>query len=199
MNDEEIKAEMEKYTEALKAKFNGFDYNDDEDKKEEFFQQAKENAHKVAIDCLNKILTPELKIFIKNLCLDRLDYPDEPIFYKVFGDYPSEGDFVSYEDIEKLEIAPSYFIDEIACVWNEEFSCGVFDEKKDGKSGCEIAFIPKQDEETTKQKRQWLKQLYKLKRSFAANQSISDQEKTELFNLLDKVNNFGLGLDKLEY
>ena len=64
MKDEEIKAEMEKYTEALKQKFKGFDYDpEDEEKKEEFFRQAKENAHKVAIECLNKILTPELKIF----------------------------------------------------------------------------------------------------------------------------------------
>ena len=67
MKDEEIKAEMEKYTEALKQKFKGFDYDpDDEEKKAEFFRQAKENAHKVAIECLNKILTPELKIFIIN-------------------------------------------------------------------------------------------------------------------------------------
>ena len=196
MKDEEIKAEMAKYTEALEQKFKGFDYNDDEEKKEEFFRQAKENAHKVAIECLNKILTPELKVFIKNLCLDRLDYPDEPVFYKVFGEYPNEEDFVSYEDIDKLGINTNYFINEIACVWNEEFSCGVFDDEKDGKTGCSIAFIPNQDEETTKQRREWMKHAYRLRRTFATNPSISDKEKTELFDILDKVNN---GLDKLQY
>ena len=196
MKDEEIKAEMEKYTEALKQKFKGFDYNEDEEKKEEFFRQAKENAHKVAIDCLNKILTPELKVFIKNLCLYRLDYPDEPVFYKVFGEYPTEGDFVSYEEIEKQGINSGYFVDEIGCVWDNEFSCGAFYEKKDGKEGCSIVFLPNQDEETTKQRREWIKQTYRLKRSLDSNPSISDKDKSELFNLLDKVNN---GLDKLQY
>ena len=197
MKDEEIKAEMEKYTEALKQKFKGFDYDpDDEEKKEEFFRQAKENAHKVAIECLNKILTPELKIFIKNLCLDRLDYPDEPIFYKVFGEYPNEGDYISYEEIEKLQIDSSYFINEIACVWLEEDSCFVEDKIKDEKKGCYISFIPEQDEETTNQRREWIKQSYRLKRNLANNPSISDKDKIEIFNLLDKVNN---GLDKLQY
>ncbi len=196
MKDEEIKAEMEKYTEALKQKFKGFDYDpDDEEKKAEFFRQTKENAHKVAIECLNKILTPELKIFIKNLCLDRLDYPDEPIFYKVFGEYPNEGDFISYEEIEKLQIDSSYFINEIACVWNEEF-CLVLDEIKDGKEGCSIQIIPSQDEEATKQRREWIKQTYRLKRSLATNPSISDKDKTEIFNILNRINN---GLDKLQY
>ena len=197
MKDEEIKAEMEKYTEALKQKFKGFDYDpDDEEKKAEYFRQAKDNAHKVAIECLNKILTPELKIFIKNLCLDRLDYPDEPVFYKVFGDYPKEGDFISFADIEKLQIDSSYFINDIACVWLEEDSCWLDDEIKDEKKGCSISFIPKQDEETTKQRRELIKQAYRLKRSLATNPSISDKDKSELYTFLDKVTN---DLDKLQY
>lgn len=104
MNDEEIKIEMEKYTTALKqGKMECFEKWDGEDESvlEDMLAQAKEEAHKIAIECLNKILTPELKIFIKNLSLDRLQYPDEPIFYKVFGNYPEVEDKISFNDIKK--------------------------------------------------------------------------------------------------
>ena len=47
------------------------------------------------------MLPPELKIFIRNLCANQLGYPDEVIFYKLFGNTPEIGKCVTKEDFEK--------------------------------------------------------------------------------------------------
>ena len=98
--------EMEKYTIALKTEKDPSLF--DENKYEyygDFLDDAKEKAHKIAIECLNKILTPELKVFIRNLCLNKLGYPDEPLFYRIFGDYPKIGDRVSEEELAEKGIS----------------------------------------------------------------------------------------------
>jgi len=106
MKDEEMIKEMEKYTIALKTEKDPSLF--DENKYEyygDFLDDAKEKAHKIAIECLNKILTPELKVFIRNLCLNKLGYPDEPLFYRIFGDYPKIGDRVSEEELAEKGIS----------------------------------------------------------------------------------------------
>ena len=106
MTDEKMTIEMEKYTKALKEEKDLSLF--DEKKYEycgEFLDEAKEKAHKIAIECLDNILTPELKVFIRNLCLNKLGYPDEPIFYKIFGDYPKNGDRVSEESLAEKGIS----------------------------------------------------------------------------------------------
>ena len=106
MKDEEMIKEMKKYTDALKTEKDPSLF--DENKYEyygDFLDEAREKAHKVAIECLDKVLTPELKVFIRNLCLNKLGYPDEPLFYKIFGDYPKNGDRVSEEDLAEKGIS----------------------------------------------------------------------------------------------
>ena len=120
MTDERIKIEMGKYTKALKEEKDVCLF--DEKKYEyvsDFFNEAKEKAHKLAIECLDKILTPELKVFIRNLCLNKLGYPDEPIFYKIFGDYPKNGDRVSEESLTEKGISLHDYY-EHENIWNFE-------------------------------------------------------------------------------
>lgn len=110
MTGEEIIEEMNKYTQIIQdEKSKAFDRMCNQEPPD-VIDEAKDNIHKAAIECLNKILTPELKVFVRNLCYNTLGYPEEPIFYKAFGDYPEEGDKVSLEelkekgvDISKLE------------------------------------------------------------------------------------------------
>ena len=61
----------------------------------------REKLHYLAMECINKILPLELKIFVKNLCANTLGYPDEPIFYKAFGDNPKVGDRISKTELEQ--------------------------------------------------------------------------------------------------
>lgn len=112
MSNEEIKQEMKSFSELLEHKQERWPILND-DNEDEFYNaidDEKRKIHKVAIECLNKILTPELKVFVKNLTFNTLGYPDEPIFYQAFGEYPEEEDKVSIEElnqkginIEKLE------------------------------------------------------------------------------------------------
>lgn len=66
--------------------------------------KVRDDLHRTAMTCLNKFLPPELKIFLKNLCSNQLGYPDEMIFYKVFGDDPEIGKSVSKAELEKKGI-----------------------------------------------------------------------------------------------
>lgn len=113
MKDEEIKALMNKYTEAIS--YNTLEgihspEDDEEFKRYENMEMAdyvalkRKEAHKIAIEVLDKILTPELKVFVRNLCLDRMGYPDDPEFYRIVGDYPQVGDKISVEFLAKKGI-----------------------------------------------------------------------------------------------
>ncbi len=132
MNDEKMKKIMKKYTESLKEEK---DISKFDEKKFEFIgdflDAAKAKAHRVAIECLDDILTPELKIFIRNLCLNKLGYPDEPLFYKIFGDYPENGTKVSEEELAEKGIKLNDFY-EYYEIWN--FEGNYVEEKQiDGK------------------------------------------------------------------
>ena len=110
---------MQRYTDAVNGLFNQMEKSienldpENPNDGEKFYQarrSAKERNHLIALEVLNEILTPELKVFIRNLCNNTLDYPDEPIFYKMFGNNPKECDKVLIDDlieqgvdIEKIE------------------------------------------------------------------------------------------------
>ncbi len=113
MTNQEIIEEMNKYTETLEQQKNEFLYgnwaenvSDEEfaDKLIDELDKAKQKIHKTAMECLDKILTSELKVFVRNLCFNQLGYPDEPIFYKMFGEYPQIGDKVSEEELKERGI-----------------------------------------------------------------------------------------------
>lgn len=98
---------MKEYTEELKRKSEIYD-NIQESWGSYFFYEehikARDNLHKKAMECLNKVLTPELKIIFKNFCTNKLGYPDEVIFYKVFGDEPEIGKSISKTELEEKGI-----------------------------------------------------------------------------------------------
>ena len=160
MKDEEIKAEMAKYTEALnQGKYNlfkQFDVEKDGVPPEAFFG-AKENAHKIAMECLNKILTPELKVFVKNLCFDRLAYPDDPIFYKAFGEYPKIGDKISVAELENLGIDEKEFWERADDIWFHEHSCAIDFKEIDGTKYYVIEYLEEESDADSKERKEWLK------------------------------------------
>ena len=113
MKDEEIKALMNKYTEAISFDTLEGIHSPEDDEKFKCYENMemadyvalkRKEAHKIAIEVLDKILTPELKVFVRNLCLDRLGYPDDPEFYRIIGDYPQVGDKISVESLAEKGI-----------------------------------------------------------------------------------------------
>ena len=83
MKDEEIKALMNKYTEAISFDTLEGIHSPEDDEKFKCYENMemadyvalkRKEAHKIAIEVLDQILTPELKVFVRNLCLDRLTF-----------------------------------------------------------------------------------------------------------------------------
>lgn len=202
MNDEEINAEMKKYTDALeKLKYEAWDEGckkcdeiaaGDMDKYDEiynetvqkYFEQAKEKCHNIAMECLNKILTPELKVFIKNLCLDRLNYPDDPVFYKLFGDYPQIGDRVSSDEVKAEGFGDLCDMNDICF---HENSCWLIEKDIDGKIWWEIERLYEPSEEEILENRKRMRAFSNAKRFIAKSDKLSEKDKEEMFNLLNKI------------
>lgn len=105
MDSEKI---MKKYNEKLKEKIEAYDRIYWNEWGGDFFYEkhleVRENLQKTAMECINSVLSPELKIFLKNLCSNKLGYPDEVIFYKAFGENPEIGKSVSREELEQKGI-----------------------------------------------------------------------------------------------
>lgn len=150
MNTEEI---IKKYNDELKAKTDNYEGIMNEWGGYFFYEkhlEVRENLHKSAMECINNILSPELKIFLKNLCSNKLGYPDEVIFYKVFGDDPEIGQSVSRKELEEKGIDVKEF-EKMLDYWGLE---GNFVEKEttDGmdyyylNSLCERADITTEEE-----------------------------------------------------
>ena len=192
MMNEDIKAEMEKYTEALeKEKYDALKKitESDEDtfeRREFFFKPAREKVHSIAMGCLDKILTPELKVFVQNLSLDRLGFPDDPLFYKIFGNYPQVGDKVSEEEI-KAQGIDLWKFEDARSMWDYEGSCFVWDKEINGKKYWVIEDLNELDEEQIEAKREWLKKSSQLKRSLAKITQLDSSIKEEIFDLLEKT------------
>ncbi|MBO4319695.1 MAG: hypothetical protein J5857_04425 [Treponema sp.] len=74
------------------------------------------------MECINKLLSPELKVFLRNLCSNKLGYPDEVIFYKAFGDNPEVGKSVSKSELEQKGIDVTEF-EKMLDYWNWEGNC----------------------------------------------------------------------------
>jgi hypothetical protein len=196
MNDEEIVAEMAKYTEALKKEKENADKlaceTEDEDKMYDYYKQAKEKVHNIAMECLNKILTPELKVFVKNLCLDRLQYPDDPLFYEMFGDYPEVGDKISDDEIKKKNIDIWTIRDE----WDHEGSCFIIDEEIDGKTYWVIKDLNESSDTESRDRRRRLRAMSGYKRFVIAKNNKSETE--TMFKFLNEMFPAGMMLEKID-
>lgn len=191
MKDEEIKKIMQEYTDALKrekgeAHLKSDDAEDVEEARLENFVAAKDKVHKIAMQCLDKILTPELKVFVKNLCLDRLHYPDDPIFYKAFGEYPEIGDKISVEELESIGINWVTFTD-ARDIWNWEDSCYVLEDTIDGKNYFVIGNLYEKEHTDMKEKREILKTFSKLKRYICKDSNIDIKTKGKFLDCLEKI------------
>lgn len=150
MSNEEI---MNQYTEALMCKFKNRPQRTDFDSVNDFFIylcEQKENAYSIAMDCLDKILSPELKVFVRNLCYNKLGYPDEPIFYKIFGKYPKVGDKVSVDDLVERGFDIKE-IEEWVLKWSQETNY-VEKETLDGKNFFVIKSLFEMEDENVDEK-----------------------------------------------
>ncbi len=126
MNTEEI---IKKYTDELEKKSSNYMGIMDEWGTSFFYEKhilEREKLNSTAMECINKLLPPELKIFLRKLCDNKLGWPDEVIFYKAFGDNPEVGKSVSKSELEQKGIDTVEF-DKMIEIWNLE---GTFVEKQ---------------------------------------------------------------------
>ena len=188
MNAEEI---MQEYTNTLKKKYQNYENFDlsDENEKEWFrhLDEEKEKIHSVAIAFLSKILTPELKVFVRNLCYNKLGYPDEPVFYEVFGDYPEVGDRVEVAELEKKGINQKAFCDLLE-TWEIEGNW-IDTETFEGKEYYVIKSLYEMDDEPSEEKLKRLRGIEKIKKRLLDNKNtLRDGEKFEEINkMLDSM------------
>ena len=100
------KSEIEAlYRNELKNKYESFkvpeghEWGDEEchESRTKYIDSERKRIHEQAMKGIDEILSPELKVFIRNFCYNKLWYPDEPIFYEAFGDFPKKGYKVSKE------------------------------------------------------------------------------------------------------
>ena len=188
MNAEEI---MQEYTNTLKKKYQNYENFDlsDENEKEWFrhLDEEKEKIHSVAITSLSKILTPELKVFVRNLCYNKLGYPDEPVFYEVFGDYPEVGDRVEVAELEKKGINQKAFCDLLE-TWEIEGNW-IDTETFEGKEYYVIKSLYEMYDEPSEEKLKRLRGIEKIKKRLLDNKNtLRDGEKFEEINkMLDSM------------
>lgn len=186
MKDNEIMEEMNKYAEILKReKEEAFGMIPEDDDEPLPIDIAKENVHKAAIECLDKILSPELKVFIKNLCFNKLGYPDEPIFYKIFGEYPKVGDKVSEDDLIKRGIDEK-MIYEYEDIWGLE-GTSIGKEVIDGKTYFVIDQLWEVEDADSEEVREWLRNSSELKKFISKESKLDAATKKKMFDTLDKV------------
>ena len=186
MSTDEITAEMNKYTIALQKEKDLAIANKVNEETGEIdpsvFEAAKKNAHKVAIECLNKILTPELKVFIKNLCFNKLGYPDEPVFYKVFGEYPKVGDKVNAASINEKDLQS--FTNYIDDPWFMEGTY-ISSEVNGDKTFFVLEDLPETDEELPEEMRERLRNISDLKKFI--NEKANSSEKKKMLSIFDQL------------
>lgn len=184
--------ELEKYDDILQTKYQSFipsDPENDDKYSDELFNYLnsdKERIHSAAMDCLSKILSPALKVFVRNLCYNKLGYPDEPIFYDMFGNYPEVGDKVSIEEIREkgLDIKT---IDSLKDeIW---FLEGNWIEKEsiDGKEYYVIKDLYEILEEESEEKLKKLRTASKIRKFLIDNKELDDSKKLSLTEMLDSL------------
>lgn len=149
----------------------------------------RENMHTIAMECINKLLPPELKIFLRNLCDNKLGYPDEIIFYKAFGDNPEIGKSVSKLELEQNGIDTTEF-DKMIEIWGLE---GTFVEKQtiDGEDFYYLDSLCERADITSEEELERLNASVELKYSIRqkTNMSMDEQDK-----YIQYVNDLLLGI-----
>ena len=185
MNNEEI---LKEYRKELNGKYDDYMGIFDEwgtdffDEKHIF---VREKLHLMAMDCINKILPPELKIFVRNLCSNHLGYPDEVIFYKLFGNNPEIGKKVTKEDFEKNGV-DSKKIEELIEMWGLEGNL-VGKETVDGKEYFILEDLCERQNFTSEEELERLEASVKLKEAIFQKTNMNYDERMEYVNYINTL------------
>lgn len=185
MNIDQI---AKKYKEELKRKTDFYEVIMNEWGVDFFYEkhiEVREDLHAKAMECINKILPPELKIFLKNLCSNKLGYPDEPIFYKAFGDNPEVGQSVSKEELEQKGIDIKEF-EEMLNYWAFEENY-VSKQSDNGADYYYLESLCERADVTSEEEKERLNASVELKLAIIWQSKLSDDEKEEYIHYVDDL------------
>lgn len=138
----------------------------------------REKIHTAAMECINKLLPSELKIFLRKLCDNKLGYPDEVIFYKAFGDNPEIGQFISKKELEQKGIDIKQF-EELIDIWRLEGTVV----EKEGEELYYLDSLCERANMTSSEELERLNASVELKYAIfqKTNMSLEEQEKYEQY------------------
>ncbi|MCR5763440.1 MAG: hypothetical protein K6G00_08685 [Treponema sp.] len=185
MNNEEI---LKEYRKELNGKYDDYmgifnEWGTDFFDEKHLF--VREKLHLMAMDCINKILLPELKIFVRNLCSNHLGYPDEVIFYKLFGNNPEIGKKITKEDFERNGI-DSEKIEELIEMWGLEGNF-VGKETVDGKEYFILEDLCERQNLTSSEELERLEASIKLKEAIFQKTNMNYDERVEYVNYINTL------------
>lgn len=178
---------VKKYKDELAAKPKR--YNDIEDEWGSYFFyekhiEVREKLHACAMECINKILPPELKVFLRNLCSNKLGYPDEVIFYKAFGDEPEVGQSVTKSELEQKGIDINEF-EKMIDYWAWEGN-RVNKQTSDGMDYYYLESLCQQTNITSEEEMERLNASVKLKKAIV-DKFFPDDESEKYIYLVDTL------------
>ncbi|GEM_PF-2456179 len=179
---------LKEYKEELDAKADNYEGILNEWGTDFFYEkhiEVREKLHATAMECINKILPSELKIFLKNLCSNKLGYPDELIFYKAFGDNPEIGQSVTKAELEQKGIDLAEF-EKMREWWGLE---GNFIDKQtvDGMDVYYLDSLCERADVTSEEEKERLNASVELKYAIFNKTKMSLDEQDKCIGLVDDL------------
>ena len=185
MNKDEILKEYKEELDAKADNYEGILYEWGNDFFYEKHIEVRGNLHATAMECINKILPPELKIFLKNLCSNKLGYPDELIFYKAFGDNPEIGQSVTKAELEQKGIDVTEF-EKMRKWWGWEGNC-VDKQTVDGIDVYYLDSLCERADVTTEEEKERLNASVELKYAIFNKTKMSPEEQDKYIGFVDDL------------
>ncbi len=185
MNTDEI---FKKYKDELDAKPEIYDKIDNEWGGYFFYEkhiEEREKLHATAMECINKLLSPELKVFLRNLCSNKLGYPDEVIFYKAFGDNPEVGKSVSKSELEQKGIDVTEF-EKMLDYWNWEGNC-VEKQNSNGEDYYYLDSLCERADVTSEEEKERLNSSVELKLAIIEKAEQVNEDPEKYLMLIDDI------------
>ena len=190
---------VKKYKDELNAKPHKYDEIEGEWGTCFFYEkhiEVREKLHECAMECINKILPPELKIFLRNLCSNKLGYPDEVIFYKAFGDEPEVGQSVTKLALEQKGIDVNEF-EKMIDYWAWEGN-RVNKQTSDGTDYYYLESLGQQANITSEEEMERLNASVKLKKAILDKISPDDDDESEKYIYLVDTLLFGVSSETIK-
>lgn len=125
-------------------------------------------------------------MFVRNLCLDRLGYPDDPEFYRIVGDCPQVGDKISVESLAEKGITNWAPYDDELLIHENVF---INMEKIDGKDYYVIESMNEASEGDAEEKIKSLRgsqMVLEVKKWLAKENKSLDQKSMDTLDNLEK-------------